>query len=504
MRPPERHFVFSGAVRRAFTGLEDFGYRIESGGVEEWQGSYYDTHSGSLHRRGVRLLGLPGTGEWLWLAADASASLAETEEDVPAVPPPPDGAPVELRSQRLLPVLRLCVRRRLYRLVAPSRATLSMAVGVPSFGRPLSGEEAAGRRLLSLTVPGGLESEAAVIASFLRDLFRLRPLDGDLLAYGLGLFAAPLPGAPVPDRLRLESADGLRVAGHKILARQAYKMRANTEGALMDLDPEFVHDIRVATRRARFALRLFGEVLGSSGSSALREELSWIAGLLGRVRDLDILHANIRRCTAELAGDPQVPAAVEAHLGARRTEALALLREALSSARYQAILEGLETLGSGVTSEGQADPGPPVREAAPPLVRTSAERLRRWLKRDPAALTPAQLHRIRIHFKRLRYTCEFFNDVFAEAFSDAIRQFVDYQDCLGEHQDAQVAQENLLAMADRLVEAGEASPAVLMFLGGIIQSFHGMARNRRAQFETNWKKFPRQVKALEAAVGGAG
>ena len=47
--------------------------------------------------------------------------------------------------------------------------------------------------------------------------------------------------------------------------------------------------MRVATRRLRAFLRAGHDLLDPEWSEPLREELSWLGGALGPVRDLDVL-----------------------------------------------------------------------------------------------------------------------------------------------------------------------------------------------------------------------
>jgi inorganic triphosphatase YgiF len=46
-----------------------------------------------------------------------------------------------------------------------------------------------------------------------------------------------------------------------------------------------MHDTRVAIRRLRSTIRVFGKLLDRSAAGHLDEELKWFAGLLGEVRD---------------------------------------------------------------------------------------------------------------------------------------------------------------------------------------------------------------------------
>ena len=62
-------------------------------------------------------------------------------------------------------------------------------------------------------------------------------------------------------------------------------------------EPDAVHQMRVATRRARSALQAFGSVIDRETTRPLCEELKWLAATLGQARDtevmLDLLKASL-------------------------------------------------------------------------------------------------------------------------------------------------------------------------------------------------------------------
>src|SRR5271165_4897718 len=57
--------------------------------------------------------------------------------------------------------------------------------------------------------------------------------------------------------------------------------------------PDAVHQMRVATRRLRAALRSFGTVIPRSRSEQVTAELKWLGGLLGAARDGEVLPAHL-------------------------------------------------------------------------------------------------------------------------------------------------------------------------------------------------------------------
>ena len=66
-------------------------------------------------------------------------------------------------------------------------------------------------------------------------------------------------------------------------------------------EPDAVHQMRVATRRARSALQAFGTIIDRDATRPLCAELKWLAATLGPARDGEVMLA---RLTADLAAIP--------------------------------------------------------------------------------------------------------------------------------------------------------------------------------------------------------
>ncbi len=146
-----------------------------------------------------------------------------------------------------------------------------------------------------------LEVKGSGAGRLLRDLSdRLiragaKPTSASKLETALG--GQPEPEVEVPrlrPRSRLDTLVGYALARSVIrLIDEDPKIRASS-----DADP--VHDARVATRRLRSDLKTLEPYL--SPVEGLRTELGWLGGLLGEVRDLDVL---IERMRARIAGLPE-------------------------------------------------------------------------------------------------------------------------------------------------------------------------------------------------------
>src|SRR5262245_16541647 len=83
------------------------------------------------------------------------------------------------------------------------------------------------------------------------------------------------------------------------LDRQIGELRVQTGVALVGSDPEGVHQLRVAVRRIRAALKAANQRAEHAEDGALRAELRWFFGELGPLRDLDVLIARLREETAD-------------------------------------------------------------------------------------------------------------------------------------------------------------------------------------------------------------
>jgi CHAD domain-containing protein len=322
------------------------------------------------------------------------------------------------------------------------------------------------------------------------------PGPGDLRRSGPDPLPLPEPGAPLS---RIHRDDPLVLAARKVVARQTQMMRANVQGALEDVDPEYLHDLRVAARRLRSALRLFAGILGPKRSDALRLGLGWIGQVMGKVRDLDALALNLQAHARALEASGAVVDLLVAELRRQRQPARRALQAALASRRFWSLLRRLEALGaSPPPRRPRGDQGAPVAAAAPALIRKAHKRVLR-LGRVIGPDSPAtDLHRLRILCKRLRYTCEFFQEAFVEPLSGEdplkpeIRGMVHLQDCLGEHQDAAIAVRRIEALVGSMVEAGTLAAQDRLQVEDLMQVQRQIMQERRARFAKLWAQFDRR------------
>jgi CHAD domain-containing protein len=211
--------------------------------------------------------------------------------------------------------------------------------------------------------------------------------------------------------------------------------------------------MRVGARRLRSDLRTFRPLIERGWADGLRDELKWLGGVLGDVRDLDVM---VERLHAEADDLEQDLGPLFKTLEDRRRKARAALRTALATARYLELLDRL------VEAAESPDLTPAARrpsgEALPPLVRRSWKKLRKAGRALDEESGDEEYHRVRVLAKRARYGAEAVapalggkRDTDACKFAD---RAADLQDVLGELQDSVVAGETILDVARDHPEAG--------------------------------------------------
>lgn len=274
--------------------------------------------------------------------------------------------------------------------------------------------------------------------------------------------------AHVPARLDVESkADqGYALLGHPsprraepvhlapdLAAEQAFKIIAvscirhfarNTEGVLAG-ESEAIHQMRVGLRRLRAAISLFGDLLQGAETDAIKTDLKWMSGQLGRARDLDVLAHN-----DAIQAMHRTPGAdvFRDRLAQRRMAAFAKAKRVVSSHRYSRDVLKVATWSEtgdwtrGTSTRQSALRKQPIHELADDVLSRRAKKI--WKKAAKLdSLDAHRRHRLRIAIKKLRYATDFFASVFpgkkaARRRAALTKTLSELQDCLGKLNDIAV------------------------------------------------------------------
>ena len=244
--------------------------------------------------------------------------------------------------------------------------------------------------------------------------------------------------------------------------------------------------MRVAARRLRAALSLFADYLPLN-AQRMREELGWVAGALGAVRDLDVQIAQLEDWRPELTAeereqlDPLI-AVLTDRRAAARDEMLAVL----DSHRYDRLVPAFTSMLRRGTAAGPASGDVPAVNVAPDLLEQRYRRFRKHGDRITAASPPEAYHELRIRGKRLRYALEFFTDIYGKPLRAVVESLVAVQDVLGTHQDATVAVEHLRELS---ATASDKLPGETIFLmGRLAERYAVQAADARAAFPRAYGK----------------
>ena len=267
-----------------------------------------------------------------------------------------------------------------------------------------------------------------------------------------------VPGVDVPRlplalnvRVGLLPDDPMAEAGRKVLLFHCERMLLNEPGSRLGEDIEAVHDMRVATRRMRSAIRLFKPFFEPGALKHHSRHLQRVAAALGLVRDLEVQLDKAARYLDAYPDEQLDPlfARWHAELDLARTD----LIDELDSKKFARFVKHyyafLTTPGQG--AQALPEPGQTgvyqVRHVAPRLIYEHYERVRAYeAVLDGAPLET--LHALRIEFKRLRYAFEFFEEVLGPESRIVINAIKMMQDHLGDLNDTCVVSDVLRNFVD--------------------------------------------------------
>jgi CHAD domain-containing protein len=285
-------------------------------------------------------------------------------------------------------------------------------------------------------------------------------------------------------------------------------MEANIAGTKANLDSEFLHDLRVATRRTRSAMSQIKGVFDPQQLEPFKQGFGWIGQITGPTRDLDVYLLEYDRYRASL------PQALQADLDPfysfllnhHKTEQAILVKK-LNSPHFRKLLKNWRIWLESPTADQRNVPN-----AVKPTAKLADKRISKLYARvlqDGSAIgpdSPAELmHDLRKDCKKLRYMMEFFQSLYPKpAIRELIKRLKVILDNLGEFQDLEVQAHSLEAFGNQMLKEG-APASALMAMGVLVgRLFEGQTRARE-EFATLFAAFSSKEnqKAFRQLFGGA-
>lgn len=267
---------------------------------------------------------------------------------------------------------------------------------------------------------------------------------------------APGDAAPAPGRGRPATAGDHLLA---YLRDQRDKLVALDPAVRRDL-PDAVHDMRVATRRLRSALRAYRRLLDREAVAPLAAELQWLTRELGVDRDREVLDERLTAAVDALPA-PLLTGPVRRRLtlwtGARRGSTRPRVAAALDSRRYLDLLTALDAFLADppLRKAAARKPAKPLAKALDKEFARLSRLMEHALALDPGPERDTALHEARKKAKRTRYAAEAARPALGGPARRLAEDAKSLQRPLGEHQDTVMAREALLDIASDAAEAGE-------------------------------------------------
>lgn len=374
--------------------------------------TYYDTPTLELHDRRVALRFRKKGWQWLLTvksAEPASGGLAlRSEWETAAQPGNFDFSHVdnpELRVfldnvvPQLLPVFTTDFHRTVWH-VPFGESMIEMAV---DRGRVDSNGRKAPICEIELELLSGRIADIFGLTRKLQDTLDLRPAIASKAERGYALFANQ-PEKPFRAKTAPLAAEMTPVEAFRAITLGCLEhFQRNERGLIASKDPEYVHQARVALRRLRSAIKLFAPVLPDDFVAAYGQTWQTLAGALGDARNWDVF------ITETL---PPIQAAFPGHRDTRRLqlEGTRRARLARKAVTHMVALPEYPRLIVEFTAAVYAlsDLLPQnLEDFARQQIKARARKARRLAERH-RELEPAERHRMRICFKKLRYAVEFF------------------------------------------------------------------------------------------------
>ncbi len=521
-------------------GFSSNGASVAPSGEKEISDTYLDTEDWRIYRAGyalrvrekggkveatMKLISASDDGEGLKKRREISEPL--TSKDFSILPK--SGGPVgervhALTGQKLLRTLfEVRTRRKTYEASFGADGDGAVGEGA-AFGEAAVWEAAVGEIALDETeipVEGGppavlrrveVEVERGAVGAvspFVEELRRgCRLTPSTASKFEAGLLASELspPEEPEFGSTDISSSMSVGEVAYAVMRGQFAIFLRHESGTRIGEDPEELHDMRVASRRLRAAMQIFKDALPVR-SKKLREELKWISGVLGEVRDLDVQLEQLEAWISSAAPDDRDPLGeLRGVLEERRGKARKSMLRVLDSRRYARFVESY----SGFLARGPARRSQYARravlEVGPELVRKRFRKVRKagdGLEKDSPA---GEYHELRKRGKRLRYALEFLSKIYGKSATDLTKALKSLQDVLGDHQDAEVAVAHLreLALPAKRRRGGGISPRTVFLMGGISHRYEMRAAELREEFPTAYgeikgKRWKRLKRTMERA-----
>ncbi len=432
--------------------------------------TYYDTGDHAFLRRGFALRVREAKGRIVQTvkthgtAAGAVTDRAEFDADLSSPDPDPSRIPHaglramvedQMAVKYLRSVFRTVVQRAKRVCTMPCGTAVEIAVdrGEIQAGplrRPLCEVElelVEGNPRALLTLARALSTQAPVRLGVASKAARGYALREGTLPSPRKALAPVLPGKATTEK-----------AMAAVFSECLAQIVANEPTVVEARDPVGVHQMRVGLRRLRAAISVFRQATGRAALSDLALQARTLAGLLGRVRDLDVVSSEILAPVLDHGESDLHLLRLGDRLAERREREwdalLAVFQDTSLVAQFALGLSDMIEARGWRTDAALPRLGRSARGFARGMLDKRAARVRAPAD-DLAGLDVEARHALRIEIKKLRYAVEFFGGLFDPQAAAAYgKRLARLQDLFGALNDMATAETLLPGLLEHSADPG--------------------------------------------------
>ncbi len=226
------------------------------------------------------------------------------------------------------------------------------------------------------------------------------------------------------------------------------------EGVKEGEDIEYLHKMRVTSRRIRAAMPLFKRCYQKKQFKKWLNEIKKVTKFLGEARDLDVQIFFLRdymKSKPQLTSDSGIKLLLDS-LVSRRAKIQTTVVNELSVLKNSEVLEDIKKVSNQILAQTTNDQSCPQELQEEANGRISIK-LENFLSMESCVHKKDDIlchHQMRIRAKWLRYTMETFSSLYEENLSKEIKLVKSFQDVLGEMHDCDVWSQCIPKFANKL------------------------------------------------------
>lgn len=302
-----------------------------------------------------------------------------------------------------------------------------------------------------------------------------------------------------------DTAEATNAYAAKVIYGYLSAMQAEVEGVRTGADNEYIHRMRVATRRLRSALRIFRASFPRQEYKQYTKDIRAVTKALGEARDLDVHLELLEKLPPQFLDPPLSPGInrLRLRLKQQRQQSQSSVIEAMTALEEDQTLRKIARWASPWLQQSESFNlySPHLYKLAFSSIKTRLEEMMVFDQSVRYEVNVSELHAMRISAKRLRYTMEVFQDLYGEGMKPFINQTKKLQDLLGSIHDADVWIElipNFIKEEQQRIQTyfGHTRP-----LRRLLPGLNALSANRKSDRDEDYASFIQEWdKTLESGL----